>query len=160
MEGELILHKAAESAGLLLRARVEANELRGYEVFLDPRRQALSLRRHGKEVVILGSAPCVLPPEQRLHVRIEASGPRWRIYWNREPRPLLEVTELPAERLAVPGQFGVRTWGADLTLDEVRVQAEGEAAEWVRPVVAPDSERALAAFCLLLLNLNEVIYID
>jgi hypothetical protein len=57
---------------------------------------------------------------------------------------------------------GVTTRGAALSLDELDItDAEGHPTQLLSPAPMPSPrDRALAAFCLLLLNLNEVVYVD
>src|SRR5262245_27891039 len=78
VEAKLVFHRASESAGLLVRARAEGEELRGYEVLLDPRAQRLAVRRHYAEANTLAETPAHIPTTTRLPVGLEAISPRLR----------------------------------------------------------------------------------
>ena len=48
-----------------------------------------------------------------------------------------------------------------MSIDDLVVQPDGAAPVAVRDLqLAPPERRAREAFCLLLLNLNEVVYVD
>jgi hypothetical protein len=160
LEAKLTLHTASESASLAIRAAADGDDLRGYEIIFDPRRQRLTLRRHAAENATLAEAPVTIPTGQPLPVRIEAIGPRLSVCLGKETRPCLEVTD--PKPLLTPGRVGVRAWGAALSIEDLvlrvgdhSVALTGDEADAPAPSV-----RALQAFCLLLLNLNEVVYVD
>jgi hypothetical protein len=155
----IILHPAAESAGLLLRASAESEELRGYEFWLDPRRQQVALRRHDKTVTVLAEAAYPLPPGTPVALRAEVSGARLRLWLKDGPAPVLDVTD--PNPLSNPGRVGLKTWGAALSVDRVVLNLRERTIEPLATIPLPSARaRALSAFCLLLLNLNEVIYVD
>jgi hypothetical protein len=162
INAQLLLHNTSESAGLLLRAQAEGEELRGYELHLDPRRQLLTLRRHEKQSTNLVEVACSIAMAQPVHFRIEANGGKFRVWKDEATAPLVDFTE-PSPRLA-PGCVGVKTWGAPLSVDKLTVQSgNGPVYSLERNTTAAEespSQRALEAFCLLLLNLNEVVYVD
>ena len=159
VEAKLVLHQASESAGFLFRAQADGDELRGYEVLLDPRRGRVALRRHAKEAAFLAESLFALQTGQLLSVRVQASGPRLRVWLNGGARPLLDVTD--PEPLTAAGRVGLKAWGAALSLDDLvlrvgdRTVRPGDA--WPLPAAR---DRALGALCLMLLNLNEVVYVD
>jgi mono/diheme cytochrome c family protein len=159
IEAKVFLHNACESAGLFLRAVAKENELHGYEVALDPRQRRIALRRHDAEVTTLAEATVTIPTGSAFLLRAEATGSTLRVWLRGQTRPLLEVTD--SKPLTAPGQIGVRAWGAALSVDDLRLQVPSgkviTAGEGHSPRPA---ERALQAFCLLLLNLNEVVYVD
>ena len=55
----------------------------------------------------------------------------------------------------------MRAWGAAVSVDDLVLRPDGASSMAVldEQLAAPD-RRALQAFCLLLLNLNEVVYVD
>ena len=65
------------------------------------------------------------------------------------------------EPFTEPGHLGIRAWGAALSVDDLRLTTDGhEVALLPPPETGDPNRRALEAFCLLLLNLNEVVYVD
>jgi len=160
----LTLHTASESAGLVVRAVTDGDELRGYELALDPRRQLVSIRRHGKQLATLAETHSAVPTGQALTFRVELAGPRLRV-WREQldtkaagATPLFDVTDTEPWLLA--GRVGVRSWGAPLSVEELAARSNG--GSWQMTGVPPTlpAQEALAAFCLLLLNLNELVYVD
>ena len=96
-------------------------------------------------------------------MHVEAIGARLRV-WTDGEMPVLEITD--AEPLLAAGRIGLKAWGAALSLDELAMERPGPARPppsddvTVNPSAASARHRALAAFCLMLLNLNEVVYVD
>jgi hypothetical protein len=159
IEARMFLHTASESAGLLFRASVKENEARGYEVVLDPREQRIALRRHAGELTTLARAPAGIPNACSLSLKIQAAGARIRVWLGDGSKPVIDFTD-PNPHPA-SGQVGARTWGAAMSVDDLVLHPDGAASVTVRgPQLAPPDRRAREAFCLLLLNLNEVVYVD
>ena len=78
-------------------------------------------------------------------------------------KPLLEAVD--SKPLTGSGKVGVRAWGAPVHFDSLTVKTgqrqfvlEPDRIEASTPSFAERS--GLESFCLLLLNLNEVIYVD
>jgi hypothetical protein len=159
MKAKVLLHNACESASFLLRASAKDDELRGYEVALEPREQRIVLRRHAQELKILAQAKADIPNATSLPLRIELAGANIRVWLGDHPKPALDFTD-PAPMLAA-GHLGVKAWGAALSIDDLTIHPEGRTRIAIRDqqLEAPP-RRALQAFCLLLLNLNEVVYVD
>jgi len=174
IEGQLVVHRAAEFGSLLLRARGEDEEQRGYEVMFDPRAQRLLLRRHETAVTNLAEVAASIPTEQPLRVRIQLADDRIRVWLGAENQPRLDYRD--PRPISNPGFFGVRTWGAALSLDHLVLRdrgrsrtpapafagfldRQGETDSGSRRV-SPADQRALQSFCLLLFNLNETVYVD
>jgi hypothetical protein len=83
------------------------------------------------------------------------------VYRRQETRPLLEVVD--EQPILCSGRAGVRAWGGSVSLDGLAVRAGADGSgEWVKPPPdgAAPGERALQALCLVILNLNEVVYVD
>jgi hypothetical protein len=185
VETTLLLNPASESASILFRATTSTNEQRGYELVLEPRQQHISLRRHTTNVTTVSTTPFTAIPGG-LHVRIEMAGPHLRVWL----RPAAELSQTESDQaeptlealdpqpILADGYVGVRCSGAPLHLDHFVVQRK-EGATWHResPILEPaeassplaatgaseDSaaeQRAWKSFCLLLLNLNEFVYVD
>jgi hypothetical protein len=84
-----------------------------------------------------------------------------RIWLNNEPEPTLDLTD-PAP-LTSGDRIGVRPWGSALSLDDLEATPSGGAPRWRAAEAVrgtPAARRALEAYCLLVLNLNDVIYPD
>jgi hypothetical protein len=162
MEASVFLHHACESAAFLLRASAKSDEIHGYEVALEPREQRLVLRRHAKELTVLAQAKANIATATDLRVKIQLAGSDIRVWLgdNLKPeKPTLAFRD--AAPILAAGQLGVKTWGAALSIDGLSIRTEGGAAITIRNhQLQPAERRALQAFCLLLLNLNEVVYVD
>ena len=159
IEAKVFLHTACESAGLLFRASAKEDEAQGYEVALEPREQRLVLRRHGAELTTLAQVPADVPIARNVRLKVHFDEARIRVWLGNTSEPIMEFTD-PKPILAA-GQAGARTWGAALSIDELVLRPDGAAPISIDdPQLAPPERRALQAFCLLLLNLNEVVYVD
>jgi hypothetical protein len=155
----LVLSATSESAGLLFRAAAKANELQGYEVALEPREQRVLLRRHSDGLTTLAQSSAAIPAGTSLPLKVQFDGARIRVWLGDAAQPTLEFID-PAPLLAA-GQVGVRAWGAAVSLDDLMLRPEGGPVLSLRDTeLASPDRRALQAFCLLLLNLNEVVYVD
>lgn len=138
IEGRLLLGNAAELGSIILRATAEGDLFRGYSVDFDPRQQNVSLRRHGAELTLLAEADVALPTGRPLGVRVEAQGPRIRI-WAGGPKPVLDITD--PQPLNDAGRIGVACWGAAITLDHFKVDTPGRQLDLATaPAVADDAE--------------------
>ena len=161
VEARITLSGATESAGLLLRAKPEGDESRGYEIVLDPRAQRIALRRHAAEMTTIAEAGARIPIGKPFAVRIEIIGAQVRVSLHGEHLPLLDARD--TQPILHAGQVGARTWGGALSLDDFTVTIlKGGGGERIAvPSGADDpARRALQSFCLLVLNLNEVVYVD
>jgi hypothetical protein len=159
IEAKLVLDRAAEFGSILLRATAEGDVQQGYEVTLDPRQQRLIIRRHAKQMITLAETGAAIPTAKPIPIKVELAGPRLRVWLNHATRPNLDLTD--TNPLTGKGLFGIRTWGAALSIDDLRLPLDPTG-------LAPSPERgrpsreqeALQSFCLMLLNLNESIYVD
>ena len=159
------IDRSAEFASVLFRATVDGDELRGCELLFDPRRGSVSLRRHDAQLVTLAETNAVIPASRVITLEIKLNGPRIRVSMGRQSEPLVDFTDsawLPAQ-----GSVGVRAWGAPLQVHSLSLSEDGRAfhqagfppaGEGWRETVA--KKKALEAFCLLLFNLNEFVYVD
>ncbi len=184
------LQAAAEFGSILLRSRAEPDVQLGYEVVLDVREQRLKVRRHGEALKELASVGISLDPGRPVDLRIEMNGARVRTWLTAvreelsessatsiagtaggETQPLLDVTD--TEPLTEPGRIGLRVWGAAMTVERFGVErVAGSALAATNPdprvgaakATPPDrldvELLALRSLCLLLLNLNEAVYVD
>jgi hypothetical protein len=159
IEAKLFLHTACESAGLLCRASAKDNELQGYEVVLDPREQRIVLRRHAGQLTNLAEASVFVPTGRSVPLKVQFDDARLRVWLGDETKPVIDFMD--AKPVLSAGQVGTRAWGAALSLDDLVIQPDGGAPVAIRDTdLATSERRAREAFCLLLLNLNEVVYVD
>ena len=159
VEAKIFLHTACESAGLFFRATAKDNEAHGYEVALEPREQRIVLRRHAGELTTLAQVSAEIPTARSLPLTIQATDARIRVWLGDNASPVIDFTD-PNPLLAF-GQVGARAWGAALSIDDLVLRPDGAASMVVRDEERASPERrAREAFCLLLLNLNEVVYVD
>lgn len=159
IHGRLTLHTGLESGGILLRATADDGRPRGYEVVLDPRQQWIGLNRLGTNTIRLAFREAYLPVGTAFSFKVELEGATIRVWLNDSPNPALVATDpLPPQ---TSGRLGFRAWGAPLSVDALQLQSQGHRETLVPDPAASDPDRrALEAFCLLLLNLNEVVYVD
>jgi len=144
-------------------------------VLVEPRQQRVSLRRHTGEVQLLDSARLSISPGQPLPIRITFVETRFRVFVRNETEPVLDVTD--SWPILGNGLVGIRTSGAPLNLEHLRVQAQDGPTALVEPddlaglnhsgrdasddrARLTGDARAWQAFCLVLLNLNEFAYVD
>lgn len=159
IQTRVFLHTACESAGVLFRASARDGESIGYEVALEPREQRITLRRHGNELATLAQVAAEVSTARSAPLKIQFEGARLRVWFGHAPAPVLDFTD-PKPLLAA-GHVGARAWGSALSLDDLVIEPAGARPITIRDTnLAPPDRRAREAFCLLLLNLNEVVYVD
>lgn len=148
----LLWHASAGSGG--------AGET-GHELVFEPREGRLMLRRlTGAGAVVLASREGVALTGDPLKVRVRLEGGRMTVLLGDDPVPALTATA--AAGFPASGRLGVRAWGSGVSLDRFRWTPAGGAPRAVWAERAPDwaRHRALESACLLMLNLNEVAYVD
>ncbi len=159
ISARVTLHTAFESGGLLMRATAEGDRPRGYELTFDPRDQLVDIRRLGTNIITLAQATTSIPTGTSFEVKVEMAGATIRVWLNDSPNPTLLATD--PQPILRPGLVGVRAWGAALSIDDLRLTTGGQEVAVVPGAEVSDPDRrALESFCLLLLNLNEAIYVD
>ncbi|MEW6159742.1 MAG: PSD1 and planctomycete cytochrome C domain-containing protein [Verrucomicrobiota bacterium] len=171
IEGAIMLHTAAELGAIVFRAAADKDELRGYELVMDPRHQQVSLWRHAPGPELLITKPAAVPVGKLIPFKMEFSGAEISLKWNGDATPALEFAD--AHSGIVAGRAGVRAWGAAISFDRLVIGANGHRIEChaalerkvssngqARRSNSDADRQALASLCLLLLNLNEFVYID
>ncbi|HAB19331.1 MAG TPA: hypothetical protein DCE44_23240, partial [Verrucomicrobiales bacterium] len=159
IEAKVFLHPACESAGMLFRASTKETNVIGYEVVLEPREQRLSLRRQAGEPSTLVQVPADIPSARSLPLKIQFESATIRVWLGDALAPAIEFTD--PQSILEAGQIGARCWGAALSIDDLVLHPEGVEPFLIRDrQLAEPERRARQAFCLLLLNLNEVVYVD
>jgi len=167
VSGTMRLEPGVVLGSLLVRGTAVGEVYRGLEVLLDPVVGRVELRRHGEKSgrhgetgrhETLASVPYPVETSYDQGFRLELDGERLSLWLGDGAPPVLDVRGLAATN----GRFGVRAWGSALVLDQLRLSYKdrelrpGEAA--LRPGEA--YRRALASYCLVLMNLNEFAYVD
>jgi len=167
IEAELFIRGATELAAVVVRGLSAGDGLTqrftGYELAFVPPLKTVELRKATeKGSTVLASAKRELPPDAWVHVRLEIAGGRITATIDREPTPFLTADD--TEPLARPGHVGLRTWGASLDGRNMFVQAAGGDLVRIDPAQPPDAAEATARarrdLCLVILNLNEFLYVD
>ena len=157
----VVLHTAFDRGGFLLHAGTQGERPTGIEVIFEPREQRLTLRHLTPEPRILATTPAALPTQEPFAVRIAVENARWTIWLNDDSAPTLSATE--SEPVSSGDRVAVRPWGCALSLDDLEITPRGGAPVWraaEATVGTPPERRALESFCLLVLNLNAVVYPD
>jgi hypothetical protein len=164
-----------QDAGLLIRASDAAdgvNSVRAYNINFATGAGRLRLGKHLDDWRSLAEVRAGWKRGAWQQVRVVAKGPRLQIYLNGNAEPLIDYTD-PEPLLS--GQIGFRTFQADAAVRAISVQtATGGRIEIpLQPTASPPTttanapltpsnadRRALAAFCKVMLNLNEFVYVD
>jgi hypothetical protein len=159
---ELILQPASEFASLIFGGRATNGLLHGYEIVLDARQQGIALLRHSTNTISLAQTPAFIRHAVPHAVKVEVREDEIRVWLDGSEQPRLEARGSAAN--TQPGRVGIRAWGAPVSVDELMLNAEGQ---WLDALASsgvghpkPSSHRALESFCLMLLNLNELVYVD
>ncbi|MCI0536834.1 MAG: DUF1553 domain-containing protein [Verrucomicrobiales bacterium] len=162
IEAKLTLHRAAEFASLLFGAGVTNEVQRGYEVVLDARQQRIALRRHATNTITLAETSSPIRSAGPHELRVEAREGSIRVWLDGSAQPLLAVHDSSPAR--APGRVGVRAWGAAVSVDALTLDTGRETIDVLARSAGPwpksPSQRALESFCLMMLNLNELVYVD
>lgn len=151
---------SCDVASFLFRTQPGKPEDLGYEVALSLRNETVSLVQHtATGTRRLGEARVSEALSERIPMKVDVSGPRVRISVGTPLRLVLDIVD--PEPLLSAGSCGVRVWGASVTLDQARLSSSGSAMNWAPEQDQKAAERAaLEAACLLVLNLNELCYVD
>jgi hypothetical protein len=164
IEAKIVLDRASEYGSILFRASADKDEVRGYELILDSRQQRIILRRHQTNIIDLAAATTSLPLAQPIALKIEFVADRVRVWLNGAAQPTIEMCD--PTLMNRRGSLGISTWGAPLNIDDLTlITSRGKLEIRPNPIgiarrADTPAQRALQSFCLLLLNLNEVIYVD
>ena len=158
--GEWIPNPSCESVSFLFGMHVVGTNEAGCEVVLHPQTGECELRRFDiRGTESLAKAGVNEIAAARIAMSVEVNGSRVRVCIGPSLHPVIEHVDPAFGK--VRGSLGVRVWGASATLDHARVLNEGHELQWALPQTALDVERhALESACLLLLNLNELCYVD
>jgi hypothetical protein len=178
LSAELSMQSNSEGASIYFRGGNKGDLYSGLELLLDPREDRIELRRHGKEKepVVVKSAPLELDTGTWYRVRIVLAGPEvsaWAVQGSpEEGDPSLRATvEKPAD---AGDRVGLSSREAPVGLSSLVVRTAGKTTtaeisgkKWIAATgsgpganLERGMRQALHSFCLVLLNLNEFVYID
>jgi len=173
VEAEVRLDSAGGDAGLLLRVNQPTDgvdSLVAYNINLKP--NLLRLGKHENNWRAIATAPLKLELGKWNKLRVQLDAGRIRITIGDATKPQIDFVD--ASPLA-PGRVGFRTFNAQSALRKLSVTSGSQhwQADFAALVPRPprtkvadgqprsDPERrALESFCLLIFNLNELIYVD
>ncbi|MBI3870997.1 MAG: DUF1553 domain-containing protein [Verrucomicrobia bacterium] len=158
--GEWILNPACESVSLLFGMKADDNGESGFEASLRPRSGDCELRRlEPARSFVVAKARLHAMAADRMLMRVERMGSRVRVWLGGGADPLIDASDVGSA--SARGKLGVRVWGAGAALDRARLRLDGRETRWSPPQSREAVERrALESACLLLLNLNELCYVD
>jgi hypothetical protein len=158
LTAQLTLHSATEYAALLFRASSNGDNQRGYDVLFDAREQRIALRRIGTNTATLATVQTPFALGKPLRVTVDATNGQLRL-WLNAPMSEVPMIKIVDPSPIIAGQAGVSAWGAPLTVRQLDIAASNAHASAV-PADCNASQRAMESWCLLMLNLNEVAYVD
>ncbi|HEX3870063.1 MAG TPA: DUF1553 domain-containing protein [Pirellulales bacterium] len=168
---QVMLQSQRGDAGLVVRvgdATDGVDALEGYNINLRP--SGLRLGKHANNWRQLVNVPMPLALNVWHDVRVRLDEGRIRVWLDGSSEPLIDYVD---ENPFVSGRVGLRTFNADCAFRNLevttaehscraefgRVPAESASVDFASEQKTPE-RRALEAFCLLLFNLNEMIYVD
>ena len=173
---ELFMHSNSEGASVYFRGGNKGDLYSGLELLLDPREDRVELRRHGKDLGKVKSAPARLDTGVWYRVRISLEGAELRVWVGLSGSGEKPVLEVSLEKSSEPGdRVGLSAREAPIGLGSLAVKTGGRESAapiaeeaWIPAARAAPGEgglsrsqrQALHSFCLVLLNLNEFVYID
>ena len=111
IEGQMTLQDSVEFGAVLLRATAEGDIFRGYEVVFGPRDQSIMLRRHGADVTVIEEIQTSVPTGKTVPIRIEAVGPRIKVWIGNLAKPVLDVND--PQPLQDAGRLGAQLGCSD-----------------------------------------------
>jgi hypothetical protein len=161
VETQLRLDPASESAAVMFRARPDGDGFQGYDITLDAKNSLVTLRAHtaGKSRQVAEVRYNVIPA--RWHkIKVAATGPRIRVWLDGAENPLIDVHD--PTPITTPGHLGFRIWGSSIDVKELWLETEQSRTRIdipKPPTPEAVAQQALASLCLVILNLNEVVYV-
>jgi mono/diheme cytochrome c family protein len=167
IEAEVMLQGDQGNAGLIFRVvrpYEGVNALVGYYLGLSPTQVILG--KHQDSYAQLTAVERTIARDIWHHVRIELTGPRMRVWLDREETPVVDIEDAA---IADPGQVGFRTYQMPASFRQLKVKSEQ--GEW-RGVTdraslvnsldqrADARRRAWADVARIVFNTNEFVYVD
>lgn len=127
------------NAGLIVkvgRAGVGADRFDGYEVALDSERQMLRLGRHRQNFELIQDAPCPVPVDQWIALKVAMTRNTIAITVNGKAVIHYEDRSHPLAR----GVIGLRTWQRPARFRNLWMRRDGRVRRWT--LASPPSERS------------------
>jgi hypothetical protein len=160
---DLVPQGGCSQVSLLMRCSVPSGEVAesGLELVFEPREGRLVVRQLSASAAVpIASCGGVFLRGDRLPVRIRLEGDRLAVFLGDEPAPTLQA--MARSGGPASGRLGVRAWGSGVSLDQFCWTPLGGVTRPLWPELPHDwaRYRAFESACLLLLNLNEVAYVD
>ncbi|MBL8890386.1 MAG: PSD1 domain-containing protein [Planctomycetaceae bacterium] len=153
---ELTMGHSTEFAAVVVGGIPDGDFLNGLEIRLLPASDTLEIASLRGVRTVLGRTTIPLETGLSTPLRISVQANKIAVAVNDLNVTVLEVTD-PAARPDA-GRVAFRVWGAPLAVDRLQIETATGRVEYEQ---ADDAENAgLVAACLLILNLNEVIYVD
>ncbi|MEO7717366.1 MAG: family 16 glycoside hydrolase [Capsulimonas sp.] len=119
-----------DNAGLLVRVQnpgVGADEFDGYEISLSGNGRQVILGKHHHDWKLLTTAAVSATAGQWSHLRVKMAGPQIQVYLNGDSVPVIDFTDTDASLLS--GAIALRTWNADASFRNVRIQTGAHVAD-------------------------------
>ncbi len=162
IEARVLLHASSELGSIVYRGENRDGKLHGYELRFEPLRGTVGVYRVADETsTCLAKKQDSAPSGDWRQVRIEQQGARHRVWLDGATEPWIDVED-PAP-LENAGSFGLRAWGSPISVEDVYLAHDGQRTRLDDHVVSAETmaeRQALESFCLLMLNLNEFVYVD
>lgn len=153
---QLVLGRSTEFASLVMRGIPDGDSLNGLEIRLIPASDRLEVAKLQGQRQLLGHSSIPLATGEPIQLRVSIEREKIRVWVDETNVAALEVID-PEPRVE-PGRIGFRVWGAPLAVDQLVVETTTGRVELEQPDASATA--GLVAACLLILNLNEVIYVD
>lgn len=165
VEAQVLLMSGGGDAGLLLRVdnpTEGTDALTSYNVNL--RKDSLRLGKHENSWRALTTVPLKVEENKWHELKVELEGGRLRIFMDGAKQPQIDFTD--PQPLPV-GKVGFRTYQVQAAVRNILVTQKNKVTrlemkvDKSTPIVLEGpQQRALAALCKLVMNLNEFVYVD
>ncbi len=161
----LKISENSELVGLILKGTAEGDRLKGYELQFDPERKTVTLLRVDNGTQMLAQIVNQNLRGRWVEIRSKIKEGDIELVLNSDNQ--LTIKTQDPNPIKGPGRFGVKAWGSYTKLEKAIIKTD----QWTSDLIQVDQQarqqyekdapdEALKALCLLILNLNEFIYID
>ncbi len=173
IKARIKLHGSVEHAGILLNARNEGQQLRGLELRFDVKNQSLKLLHHnrsGLKTITQNTYAIHRDKWHAIKIQYDLESRTFSTIIDNASQPTLRTNALPksvgGRDPSQPSRIGVKSWGGAITLDHMSL-ISANTTRYVTPSfqdTLPHRQtirrRAFKALVLVIMNLNEFIYVD
>lgn len=153
---QLVLGRSTEFAALMVRSVPDGDFLNGLEIRLLPASDTVEVAKLRGNRQLLGQSSVPLATGTPIQLRVSTEREKIKVWVNESNVAALEVID--PEPVGEPGRIAFRVWGAPLAVDQLSVETTVGRSELEQPDESAGA--GMVAACLLILNLNEVIYVD